>query len=230
MAYLAHRRADLVTANSVGALETLRSLPELAARRVELSPNIGEGATVERPGSAPHFLVIGRLVPHKRVAWAVDIFAEVADQTPGWNLLIAGQGPEEDPLRARAAELGLEDRVQFLGFVDDIPGLLREGGVLLHLAAYEGTPNVIMEAMAAGVPVIVTGASPGPVELVKGSGPPSGVVCEDGDREGVRSAMVELASDAVLREEFGQAGIRRAEGWSWPAVRNDWLKILGLEQ
>ncbi len=228
MEYLAYTRADLVTANSRGALDALASLPELTGRPMALAPNVGEGPMVESAGAARRFLVIGRLAAHKNVDRAVRCFADAVGRLQGWALVIAGTGPEEQRLNELARALGVEERVEFRGFVSDVPALLREGGVLLHLSGYEGTPNAIMEAMSAGLPSIVTDASPGPVELVAGGGPAAGIVCRDGDLEAVEVAMVRLASDDALRGQLGAEALRRAEGSTWPALREEWLSILDL--
>lgn len=228
--YLTHTRADVVGANSAGALEALRGLPELNGKELVLTPNIGVAPSGKRPSAdLRRFLVVGRMVDHKRPTLAVRLFAEVAERLPGWELHFIGDGPERIHATALARELGVADHVLFHGFVDDVPAVLAAGGVLLHLSEYEGTPNVVMEAMAAGIPSLVTDASPGPVELIRGAGEDGGIVCGEGDLEGIASSMVEIASDAGLRERLGDAARRRAAQMAWPALRDDWLRILDVQ-
>lgn len=232
LALIAHLRADLVTANSQGSLAVLKELPEFSGKAVALAPNVGPKPSDASGAPARRFVVLGRLAPHKRAATSLALFAGLLEELPDWTLTFAGRGSEEPRLRRHVDELGLSDRVEFLGHVADVAGLLSKGGVLLHLSAYEGTPNAVMEAMAAGIPSIVTDASPGPVELVDGvtedHDDPCGIVCAEGDLPGIARAMVLLASDDELRDRLGRAAVRRAERATWPAVRAQWLEILGM--
>lgn len=228
--YLTHTRADVVGANSAGALQALRGLPELNGKELVLTPNVGVAPSGERPSAeVRRFLVVGRMVDHKRPLLAVRLFAEVTERLPGWELHFIGDGPERIHATTLARELGVAERVRFHGFVDDVPAFLAAGGVLLHLSEYEGTPNVVMEAMAAGIPSIVTDASPGPVELIRGAGEDGGIICGEGDLEAIASSMVGIASDAGLRERLGDAARRRAAQMAWPVLRDDWLRILDVQ-
>ncbi len=120
----------------------------------------------KRDPQAPVILGIGRLHPQKNFELFLEIAADVLKQHPRATFLIAGTGPEEQMLKARAAELALGDRVQFLGPVADPRELYARADLLLLTSRYEGTPMVILEAMAAGVP-IVAAALDGVREVLK---------------------------------------------------------------
>ena len=229
LVYLVHRRADCITSNAGGTLRDIRAFPEVDPQKVALAPNIGITPRGCVPPVDTHrFVMVGRVVRHKRVDLGIRVFAGVARDLPGWELVVVGDGAELSAAQALAADLGVGDRVRFLGRLEDVPGFLREGGVLLHLSEYEGTPNAVMEAMAMGLPPIVTDGSPGPVELIEGGDRPCGIVCPDGDVESIMGAMVRLGSDDNLRMKLSSAALVRAAGWTWSAVREDWVKILGL--
>jgi len=99
-------------------------------------------------------LGIGRLHPQKDFALFLEVAREVIAKHPTAEFVIAGVGPEEQMLKARAAELGLGARLRFAGPVSDPRELYAQASTLLLTSKYEGTPMVVLEAMAAGIPVV----------------------------------------------------------------------------
>ncbi len=231
MQHLVARRADAFGANTAGAAGWIQEQyrPDRQAGPV-LTPNIlGQlpGAVVP---SASRFIVIARLIGVKRVDLAIDAFSEIAASVPDWELLIAGDGPDRDDLSDRVGRRGLEGRCTLLGEVDVEP-LLSAGGVLVHPSVMDGTPNAIMEAMAHGMPCIITDASPGPVELVVGSVGsetmmPGGLMIRAESTTELADAMLRLAQDAGMRERLAQAARLRAEKLTWDGQRASWLAII----
>lgn len=108
-----------------------------------------------RPSAASrHFVSVGRLVPQKNYALLLDAFAHCS--LPGDRLTIAGDGPERARLEARIQRLGLADRVALPGHVDQVAQLLAQADVFVLSSDYEGVPAVILEALAAGLPIAAT--------------------------------------------------------------------------
>lgn len=110
-------------------------------------------------------LLVARLWPQKRVLdaiWATDLLKVVRDDV---HLLVIGDGPQRERLRMFRYECRIEDRVHFLGSRSDVAALLPLGDVLWLPSAFEGLPNVILEAMAAGIPVVASDI-PGNRDLV----------------------------------------------------------------
>lgn len=104
------------------------------------------------PGEAPLFLTIGQMIPRKR---QVDVIAALACLTgTEAHLAIAGDGPDEAMLRATARQLGVADRVHFLGYRGDIDVLNRAAVATLLVSRQEGLPRCILESLCLGVPVI----------------------------------------------------------------------------
>jgi glycosyltransferase involved in cell wall biosynthesis len=154
---------------------------------------IRNGVDVARFGAAREpvpgrVLFLGRLAAQKRPDLALRALARV----PGAEL---------------AAELGVADRVRFLGYRDDVPALLAHASCLLLTSDYEGASLVVPEAMAAGVPVVATRA--GGVEEVLDGG---GVVVERGDVDAVAGALATVLGDAGAAARLGDAGRVRARG------------------
>lgn len=118
----------------------------------------------ERRASGPlRLLVAGRLVKQKNVALALRTLAAGA---PSALLTIAGDGPERAQLERLAERLGIGWRVTFLGHVADIGPLLARSDLLLMTSLYEGYPAVLVEALAAGVPMVTTASSPAIPEIL----------------------------------------------------------------
>lgn len=100
--------------------------------------------------------MVGRLWPQKRIKdaiWAADLLKRIRNDV---HLLIIGEGPHWDRLRRFRDQVEIRDNVHFLGHRDDVPRLMPHFDLLWSTSAYEGQSNSIMEAMAAGVPVVAT--------------------------------------------------------------------------
>ncbi|UAK24134.1 glycosyltransferase [Sphingomonas nostoxanthinifaciens] len=110
---------------------------------------------LDRPGTGM-ILCVGRLTRQKNFGLALDAFAR-AD--PSLRLVLLGQGEEEAMLKARAQTLGIAERITFAGFVHDVPRYLAQADVLLCTSLFEGYPAALVEALAAGVPVVSTPCS-----------------------------------------------------------------------
>jgi glycosyltransferase involved in cell wall biosynthesis len=101
---------------------------------------------------------VGRLAPAKNHGRLLEIFAAIRNGSPSSWLLVVGEGtdnPEGEVVRA-VGRLGIEDRVLFLGFRTDVPRLLKASDALLLPSRWEGLPGVVLEACAAGLPVLAT--------------------------------------------------------------------------
>jgi len=117
-----------------------------------------------RPAPAVRTLVAaGRLMPQKDFGLALATLAALG---PGWRLDLLGDGRDRAALEARAAALGVADRVAFAGHVTSIAPYLARADGLLCTSRYEGYPAVLIEAIAAGVPVVTTPCSPAVPEIL----------------------------------------------------------------
>lgn len=108
------------------------------------------------PPESPLVAVIGRLVPDKRHAMALEAFAVLREALPTARMVVVGAGGLEGRLRAMSRELGLAESVIFAGHREDVPAVLDAAQALLVSSSREGMPHVILEAMVAGTPVVAT--------------------------------------------------------------------------
>jgi glycosyltransferase involved in cell wall biosynthesis len=146
-------------------------------------------------------LVVGRLVPIKRVDVALRAVAEARRRGVRVVLTVAGDGEERDALERLAADLGLADRVRFLGFRDDLERLVAGADVALLTSDNEGTPVALIEAGAGGLPSVATAVG-GVGDIVT---PATGRLVPAGDTGALAGALAELASDRGLRMRLGGA-------------------------
>jgi glycosyltransferase involved in cell wall biosynthesis len=123
--------------------------------------------------------------------------------------LFAGEGSQKERLRKTAIRLGLEEEVMFLGFVPDIPSFLSKVGIFVLPSLYEGLGVAILEAMAAGKPVVATGVG-GIPEVVEDQ--VTGLLVPPEDSRALARAISRLISEKGLMQEMGDKGWKRIQG------------------
>src|SRR5712671_1460630 len=123
---------------------------------------ITAGPALERPDGVPLALALGRLHPNK----GFDLLLDALAMTDELHVWIAGEGPLRDDLARQAERLGLGGRMRFLGWRDDVPALMATADFLVCPSRHEPLGNVVIEAWAAGLPVVAT-ASDGPAGLIE---------------------------------------------------------------
>ena len=164
----------------------------------------------------PSLVVLGRLVPHKRVELALQAVAVLRQRHPGIALHVVGHGYWHDELVACAERLGVRDAVRFHGFVGDEVknALLASAWVNLLPSLKEGWGLAIVEAGALGVPSVAFREASGTTESVLDG--QTGYLVDD--LAGLVAATEALLVDPVLRKELGEAAREFAEGFSWEAT------------
>lgn len=164
-------------------------------------------------------VTVGRLAPVKRHDRLLEAVAIAHARGVAMELHVGGDGELEPALRARAAALGIESRVHWLGGAFDVPALLASGHVFAVASESETFGIAALEAMAIGLPVVTTDNG-GVSELVE-DGVSGAVVRETGDPAAARGLAREwcaLAADPARRAAWGAAGARRAREAFSPAV------------
>lgn len=139
-------------------------------------------------GNQKKLLVIARLAPEKGLLRLLDIFNSLPKE---YTLNIAGDGPDKARIEIRIKELGLQGRVKFLGTVKNVQELIAEHGLLVLSSFTEGFPNVVLEALSVGIPVVSFKVS-GIAALLKDDF--NGFVVEQGDVEGFAKTIIKASS------------------------------------
>ena len=153
--------------------------------------------------NAPVASFVGRLIPEKGVDWLLEAWRTVARARPDARLLIVGDGPHRHALGEKAAALGISGSVVFLGHRPDVERVL-DGSDLFALPSYrEGMSNALLEAMIAGLPVVVSDdLAGGNVEIVTNE--EDGLVVPLGSAPALANAMLRLFADAPFRRRLGE--------------------------
>ena len=146
--------------------------------------------------------VVGRLSPEKGVDLALLAHRWVTQRCPAARLWIAGEGPEQARLITLAQKIGVASSVEWLGYQDDPTPIYRQMAVVLVPSRSEGLPNVVLEAMAHGIPVVA--AAVGGVPEVVSDGQ-TGFLVPPSDAKGLATRVLELLNDPALRRRLGQA-------------------------
>lgn len=191
----------------------------LAAERISVIPNgvdfarfdLAEPIDLATLGFAPArraILYLGRLDPQKRVDWLLRLAPRIFERLPEHDLMLVGDGPQRSALQKLSQDLGIALRVHFVGTLGDVPRILRASDVLALPSGWEGMPNVVLEAMAAGRPVVATRVE-GVRELLgdrveEQSAPPD-------DSDGFVERIVALASNVESAQCLGAENARRAK-------------------
>ncbi len=148
-------------------------------------------------------ITVARLTEQKQHAVLLKAMPRVLRACPDAHLLIVGEGPLDKPLRAMAATAGITCHVHFLGRRDDIPDLLAASDLFCLPSHFEGHPLALMEAMAAGLPVVAT-RSLGITEAVSNGA--TGILVPTNDFIALAAALIRVLSDKVLANRLGQSG------------------------
>ena len=175
-------------------------------------------------GDRRGLVTVARLVPQKGIDVLIRAMARTVGEAGGWTLTLVGDGPERQDLERQVEQAGLQDRVQFLGFRPDPQTFLLQAGVFVLPSRFEGMPNALLEAMAAGLAVIVTNASPGPLEVVEHG--TSGWVVPSDDPVALAEALDHLAADPLLRERLGAAARATLRQSDWSVVGPIWDSLV----
>jgi sugar transferase (PEP-CTERM/EpsH1 system associated) len=160
------------------------------------------------PKAAAPAVMVARLVPIKGTEILLRAVHRLIADCPEFRLVVAGDGESLPACVALANELGIADRVQFLGEVRDIPKLLANASMFVLPSFSEGVSLTILEAMARGLPVVTTSVGGNP-EVVEA--PNTGLLVPAGNSEALASAIREVWTNPARAQAMGQAGRARVE-------------------
>lgn len=227
---------DCCTTNSEQVAESLRKRHLLPGGLSRVIPNGVDTASLASSaqdrerirrelGLSPRdflWLAVGRLWDQKDYPTMLEAFQPLA--TTPTHLAIAGRGPLLDELRLRTEQLGIASQVKFLGVRHDIPALLSAADGLVLSSAWEGMPNVVMEALAAAVPVVATRVG-GVPELVESG--KSGFLAPPRNSAALSQAMRQLMSlSHEAQEQMGRYGRDHvAAQYGMRAMANRWIGL-----
>ena len=231
----AHRFCRLTIGNSPSVIEHLHQKARIPLDRLQLVrggvdvERINRAAPVERSslGIGPRdriLLWVGRLDPVKGLDHLLRAVQAVVSQMPA-HLLLVGDGPEKNRLVELVRALRLESHVYFLGPRLDVPSLLKVADAFVFPSRTEGLPNALLEAMAAGAPIVATNVA-GCRDLIVHQR--SGLLVPYGDTGALGAAVIRLLSDASVARRLGaDARAQVAAEWN---IESTWDAYAALYQ
>jgi glycosyltransferase involved in cell wall biosynthesis len=232
---LTDRLADTTTINSRLAGEAIVRRRVVPAAKLRIVPNgldvtryqdspADRAEAREGLGIAPGaflWLAVGRLEEQKDYPTLLAALRLLAGSRPDLRVVVAGHGTLQEALETQVRQLGLGNCIRFLGVRNDVPALLAAADALVLCSAWEGLPNIIMEAMAAARPVVAT-ATGGVPELVEEAATGFLVPARSPSAlAGAMEALMALPPDA--RSAMGQTARERIEAqFSLEQVTGEW--------
>ena len=226
-----YRRADVVTANTEGVLQALQEMGHW--QRLDLLPNpLPAGLSLQKDDGLSsqrqqEVLAVARMVPQKGLDVLIRAFALLPGSVrQGWRLTLVGDGPEREALENLVDRQELRSEVSFEGFQSDPLDFMQRASIFALPSRFEGMPNALLEAMAAGLPSVVSDASPGPLEMVRDGR--EGLVVGTGDDVAFAAALERLIQDADLRQRCGDSARQTLRSLDWAVVEPHWRSVLAL--
>jgi glycosyltransferase involved in cell wall biosynthesis len=226
-------QADMLIANSSGVAADISQFLHTAPSMARVIPNPCDVAAVRRLAEATPegrplvdsrtIVSLGRLAPQKNHALMIRSFARIAASADA-RLVIAGDGPLRSDLEYLARELGVADRVVFVGWLSNPFPLLREARAFCLSSEYEGFGHALIEAMACGCPVIATDAPHGPKDILEGG--EYGLLVPNGDEQALAGSMLRILGDPALQVVLRRRGQERAAQYDVSRVGESYERIL----
>lgn len=218
----AARRAEAVVLQT----EAIRALyPVDIARRAQVVPNPVETLAVERVAhDRPQLTAVGRLTGQKGFDLLIAAFAQIAPEFPEWDLTIWGEGPDRLKLQQQISDSGFANRIFLPGNSATPGGWIASADAFVLSSRFEGFPNVLIEAMHAGLPVVSFRCDFGPDEIV--SDGIDGILVERESVPALVQALRVILSDKQLRESLGRAAFASAARFDLPEIVSKWETIV----
>jgi len=220
---LCYPLADKITVNSEAAEEfcrTFRDGTEVIRISNPPMPNIKSAHAMANRV----ILYVGRIVHQK----GIDILLAAASQVEllnrGWRLVLVGEGNAKSGLRERCSELGLDELIVWKDPTDDIVSEYRNAAFVVLPSRFEGTSNAMLEALAMGLPVVVSEAGAGGV-VVNGF---NGIVLQTLSAENLANALDRMTSDEDLREKLTNNCLGQSDGASFHQKMGEWENLFEL--
>lgn len=210
---IASRLTNCIVPVSHDAARVARDVERVSPRKLHVIHNgvdLRRFAAPQRPERKPvsravHVARLNIIKDQESLLRAARI---VCDAAPDFRLELIGDGPKRAELEALHGELKLGDRVRFAGFRDDVQRILSESDLFILSSISEGISITLLEAMAAGLPVVATDVGGNPEIVVDGE---TGLLAPARSPEKLAAAILELIHDPERASRMGQAGRRRVE-------------------
>lgn len=194
---------------------------------VHIVPNpvrLSNSKTPRVASDPPVLVAVGRLTAQKGFDILIEAFARVVAKHPDWRLVIYGEGPDRPQLETLRDALSLQGKVSLPGLTRNVEMVFTEASLCALPSRFEGYPNALLEALAAGLPAIAT-AAPGGASEILGDGK-YGMLVAPGDALALASALEKMMSDPALRAAFAAQAPKAIAELSVEYIGRRWLDLL----
>jgi glycosyltransferase involved in cell wall biosynthesis len=188
--------------NVVVIPNSLRSLPEVSFER------------------KPLIVAVGRLSKQKGFDLLIRAFAKISSRFHNWRLAIIGEGSERSTLIELSRQLGIQDRIAFVGQVRDVETWMAIAGLVVQPSRFEGFPNVVLESMGMGATVVATDCFSGPSDLIQDGINGRLVPVEDVDK--LVQVIEQLILQPAVRENLGREALKVRRRFQQDLIMSDW--------
>lgn len=211
------KRADRLVVNSQKLKELLLESGQMKVDTIYNGVD-SEELKSNRKSNGKTIICTSRLVKRKGIDYLLRALKDVKD----FNLILIGDGEERQSLENLTKELGIENKVEFMGTVkhNDVINYLNKADIFVLPSFAEGMSNALLEAIANGLPVIVTDVG-GSKELVKNNG----VIIKPGNEEQLRNAIEKLLSDEKLRKQMAKESLEVAKKFTWQNIAKEYENL-----
>ncbi len=225
---LTYRWAPFVAVTSMSVGDYLKEKLRLDDDRMRVLPNpvdldaVRAHASNDETARGTYFVSLGNLVAYKDHALLLRALHQADEDLIDWTMTLIGDGPERTHLEALARELGIDEKIEFAGYVRNPFRMLSAATALVHPSRFEGFGVALVEALALGVPVVATDSG-GPAEILDGGR--YGLLVPPGDVHGLATALVRIANDESLRHRLKASSGEAAARYGPRAIAE---RVLGI--
>lgn len=236
---LLYPRADTIVAVSGTIKEYLHKRFKHMSKRIVSIPNLVDAERLNRLANQKpygssfiaknrrYILNVGSYCSQKGQDILIEAYAHLKDRLPGTDLVLLGRGQEQQLLLRKSEELGVLKNVHFVPFNSNPYRFMRRADIFVLSSRYEGFPNVLLEAMALGTPVVSFDCPTGPKEILGDS--QYGVLVETTSSRALSEAIADLLQDNASQILYSRLARRRAQNYSPDAIASMWRRVIEHE-
>lgn len=224
-----YRFADFVVFQTKGAQDYF---PDCIVRKSAIIPNPAFSnalSVIPMNERRNEIAYSGRLfIKQKRQDILLEAFLHVAERFPEFKLIVYGDGPDKKRLMDMATNIGVGDSVVFKGNVDDVEEEIRYAKLLVLSSDYEGIPNVIIEALQCGVPVVSTDCSPGGAKALIQQGK-NGYIVPRGDAKKLAESIIDALSKKLNEETIIEDCVDSVKAFDEKQIFQQWVDVINTD-